>query len=77
MNHQADVTDKRLLQLEEEQAYQEHTIGELDAVIYRQQQQLDRLERRCRELTGLVERLARQQGAGEGFDPEQERPPHY
>jgi uncharacterized coiled-coil protein SlyX len=67
---------ERVTAVEEKLAYLEHSLGELDAMIYRQQQTIEGLERRCRELEqrlqGLAEKL-NQEGEGDG----PELPPHY
>ena len=68
---------ERLVRLEEKLAHQEYTIGELDAVIRGQQQQLEVLAQGQRQLLDLLERLGRDKGELEGFDPDRERPPHY
>ncbi|HVT36780.1 MAG TPA: SlyX family protein [Nevskiaceae bacterium] len=66
------MNDQRLIELEERFAYQEATLRDLNDVITRQQQQIDRLEQICRM---LVERVARQD-ISKGT-PEEEIPPHY
>ena len=64
----------RLEELETRNAYQEATIQDLSNQIYRQQQQIDRLERRLESLAEKVKGLA----TGEAAPlPENERPPHY
>lgn len=66
--------DNRIIELEARIAYQDHTIGELNEVVTRQQQQIDRLE-------GLVEQLRqnlKQSGSSGLARPEEEvPPPHY
>ena len=44
MPKEAESPNERLVELETRQAFQEHTIEELNEVIITQQQQLDRLE---------------------------------
>ncbi len=66
--------DERLIEIETKVAYQEHTIAELNDVIYRQQQQIDQLERLCKALTDRVQDMA------ETATTEKvghEKPPHY
>lgn len=66
--------DERLIEIETKVAYQEHTISELNDVIYRQQQQIDQLERICNALTDRVQDMAESAGAEKGG---YEKPPHY
>lgn len=69
-----DETLRRLEELETRNAYQEATIQDLSAQIYRQQQELDRLTHRLATLAEKVKGLA----SGEQAPlPEGERPPHY
>jgi SlyX protein len=68
-----DVT-RRLTELEIKASFTEDLVDQLNAVIIRQQQQLDALAREVREL--------RQQGAGDSGVPafrslRDELPPHY
>jgi len=66
--------DERLIEIETKVAYQEHTISELNDVIYRQQQQIDQLERICKALTDRMQDMAESVGSDKGGH---ERPPHY
>mgnify|MGYP003657159299 CR=1 FL=1 len=66
--------DERLIEIETKLAYQEHTISELNDVIYRQQQQIDQLERICNTLTDRVQDMAETSGSEKGGH---EKPPHY
>jgi len=66
--------DERLIEIETKVAYQEHTISELNDVIYRQQQQIDQLERICKALTDSVQDMAETATADKGGH---EKPPHY
>lgn len=66
--------DERLIEIETKVAYQEHTISELNDVIYRQQQQIDQLERICRALTDRMQDMAETATSDKGGH---ERPPHY
>jgi SlyX protein len=69
-----DATQTRLDQLETRNAYQQATIEDLSAQLYRHQQLIDRLEGRLETLAEKVKGLA----SGEGAPlPENERPPHY
>jgi len=66
--------NNRLTELETKISYQDHTIGELNDVVVRQQRQIDRLEK-------ALERL--RQHLKQGNNPELARPdeeippPHY
>ena len=66
------MDEQRLIELETRLSYQEATLRDLNDVITRQQQQIDRLEQLCRL---LAERSARQEIAK--GTPEDEVPPHY
>jgi len=68
------MTDKRITELETKVAYQEHTIQELNDVIYRQQQQIDEIEIKCQHLMDRIQSLAE---TGAGDQPANDRPPHY
>jgi len=68
------MTDKRITELETKVAYQEHTIQELNDVIYKQQQQIDKVEIMCQHLMGRIQALSESTGAEQ---PANEKPPHY
>ena len=68
------MTEKRITELETKVAYQEHTIQELNDVIYKQQQQIDKVEIMCQH---LMDRLQTLSDTGSGESPANERPPHY
>lgn len=66
--------DKRLEELETRNAYQEATIQDLSAQLYRHEQRIERLENLVSSLAEKVKGLA----AGETAPlPDNERPPHY
>jgi SlyX protein len=67
---------QRIIELEIKIAFLERTLEELADVVLDQGRELERLERRLRELDS---RLASKPEGGEGaeVDPLQERPPHY
>jgi len=69
----ANLISSRITELETKTAYQEHTIQELNDVIYRQQLQIDKVEIMCKHLMDRIQTLA-ETGGGE---PSNERPPHY
>lgn len=66
--------DSRLEELETRNAYQEATIQDLSAQIYRHEQQIERLELLLSQLAEKVKGLASGEVAAL---PENERPPHY
>ena len=68
------MTDKRINELETKIAYQEHTIQELNDVIYEQQQQIDRIEIMCKHLMDRIQTLS---DSGTNEQPGNDRPPHY
>lgn len=67
-------SDSRLEEIEAKLAHQEHTISELSEVIYRQQQQLDKLERGYATLVSRVKELLAMADSEEHTDTP---PPHY
>lgn len=69
------MTDNRITELETRVAYQEHTIQELNDVVYRQQLQIDKIEIMCKHLMDRIQSLA-EAGSG-GEQQTNERPPHY
>jgi SlyX protein len=66
--------DDRITELETRVAHQDHALAELSDEIYRQQQQITRLEDQSRQLVARVEALAVADASG---DPSDEVPPHY
>jgi len=66
-------TEQRLIDLETRIAFQEDAIQDLSDVLYRQQQQLDRLEQMCNLILQRLQDLP----AGSGGNGGDERPPHY
>ncbi len=68
------MTDKRITELETKLAYQEHTLQALNDEIYRQQQQIDKVEIMCKH---LMDRLQTLSDMGGSDQPANERPPHY
>ncbi len=66
--------EERLIDLESRLATQDHLLDVLNRTVFRQQQQLDELERLC---ATLAKRLAELKGSvAEGGLPH-EKPPHY
>jgi len=68
------TNDSRLEEVEARLAHQENTINELSAVIYRQQQQLDKLQRGYATLVSRVKELLAIADSEEHTDTP---PPHY
>jgi SlyX protein len=68
------MSSERLDDLEARLAFQDDTLHALNEVICKQQDQLDRLQVRYRELREVVEALLERQEPG---NLPQQRPPHY
>lgn len=60
---------ERIVELESRQAFQDHTIEELNEVIISQQQQLDRLESQVARLAKKLAELGCEPGDLERHDP--------
>jgi len=66
--------EDRIIELETRMSYQDHTIGELNEVVTRQQKQIDRLESAVQQLRSHL----KQQGSSGLARPHEETPPpHY
>jgi len=68
------MNDDRIIELEIKTAYQEDLLQELNKIVGKQQQQIDRLETTCRLLNDRITSLSTVGGSGEAID---EVPPHY
>ncbi len=68
------VIEDRLVDLEVKAAYAEDTLDQLNALVYRQQQQMDAL---LAELRQLRERMPEGGGGAEVRNLRDEIPPHY
>lgn len=66
--------EQRLVDLEIKAGFAEDTLDQLNALVYRQQQQIDALQRQLRE---LHQRMPESVGGARAGDPRDERPPHY
>jgi SlyX protein len=66
--------EERLATIEAKIAYQDQSIRDLSEEIYRQQQQLQQLERTCKY---LIEELQAQTDAKSSEVTAGEKPPHY
>ncbi|MGB3624156.1 SlyX family protein [Ketobacter sp. MCCC 1A13808] len=67
------MTDEKIIDIQTRLAFQDDTIQELNDVIYRQQQQIDKLEKTVHLLLGKVQDLM-SSSSEEIID---EKPPHY
>jgi SlyX protein len=68
------MNDDRIIELEIKAAYQEDLLQELNKIVSRQQQQIDRLEATCKMLNERIKSLSTESGAGKNIE---EVPPHY
>lgn len=68
--------EEKLIELETKFSYQEDLLSGLDAIVARQQRQLDEL---MNEMSGLKEQLqeAIERGPAGGQQETSEKPPHY
>ena len=68
--------EEKLIELETKFSYQEDLLSGLDAIVVRQQRQLDEL---ISEVSGIKEQLqnAMERGAAGGQEEQLEKPPHY
>lgn len=69
------MNEERLMEIETRIAFQEHTIKELSDVIYKQQQQIDRLSAICAALEKRSREFA--ESSLKISLPANEKPPHY
>lgn len=67
------MNDEKIIDIETRLAYQDDTIQQLNDVIYRQQQQIDKLEKTMQLLLAKIQDLM----AGSAEDVANEKPPHY
>ncbi len=65
--------DEQLIELETRIAFQDESIQQLSDVVYRQQQQIDFLEKQVQMLRGQFQNLAHSLPS----KPQDDRPPHY
>jgi len=65
--------EKRVIELETLVSYQDHTIEQLNQVIYSQQLKIDEIS----EKVDAVEGLIKNQTSDDKRTLEEERPPHY
>jgi SlyX protein len=67
-------TEQAIEQIEMKLAFLENANHELSEVVYRQQQEIDLLNRK---LLALANKLQEQHTEGSEWTAEQEKPPHY
>ena len=69
------MSEERLVEIETKIAFQEQTIEDLNDVLYKQQQEIERLGSICDTLVKRVKELSE---FTPGIDaPANEKPPHY
>jgi SlyX protein len=69
------MSEERLVEIETKIAFQEQTIEDLNDVLYKQQQEIERLGSIC---DALVKRVKELSEFPSGIDaPANEKPPHY
>lgn len=66
--------ENRFINLETKISHQEHLLEELNQVIYRQQKQIDQLEK---QVALLTQRLQEASEDSRLIGPANEKPPHY
>ena len=66
--------EDRLIRLESKQAFAEDLLDTLNATVFRQQEQIDRLQQQIRM---LYEQMQSSGGNAEKQDPREDIPPHY
>ena len=69
------MIEERLVELETQLTFQDQTIKDLSDVIYKQQQELERLATLCAALERQSKELAESDQRSDA--PANERPPHY
>ena len=69
-----DDTARRLTELEIKASYAEDLLDQLNEMVYRQQQLIERLQR---ELVQLQRQMPAADGPGAAPSPRDELPPHY
>ncbi len=68
------MLEEQLINIEIKISHHEHTINELNNVIYEQQKQIDKLEQTCK---ALIERIKTPNGNTPDNNNQHEIPPHY
>jgi len=68
--------EKKITELEEKFAFLDHTIEELNNVIFRQTQKIDELETMLKHLSSQIRQMNSQKDTGDS-EVINDRPPHY
>jgi len=68
--------EKKITELEEKFAFLDHTIEELNNVIFRQTQKIDELEVMLKHLSSQIRQMNSQKDTGDS-EVINDRPPHY
>ena len=71
------MDEQRLIEIESKIAYQDDTIFQLNDVLCKQQNQIDRLENLTQQLLGRVRDLSENSAGSAENSAVDERPPHY
>jgi len=66
---------EKLIELEEKIAYLDHTIDELNKVVFRQMQKIDELEEMIKHLSEKMDQI--KDNSESGAQITNDRPPHY
>jgi len=68
--------EKKITELEEKFAFLDHTIEELNNVVFRQTQKIDELEVMLKHLSSQIRQMNSQKDTGDS-EVINDRPPHY
>ncbi|MBT4316315.1 MAG: SlyX family protein [Candidatus Thioglobus sp.] len=68
--------EKKITELEEKFAFLDHTIEELNNVVFRQTQKIDELETMLKHLSSQIRQMNNQKDTGDS-EVINDRPPHY
>ena len=68
--------EKKITELEEKFAFLDHTIEELNNVVFRQTQKIDELETMLKHLSSQIGQMNNQKDTGDS-EVINDRPPHY
>ncbi|MDT8427347.1 MAG: SlyX family protein [Pseudomonadales bacterium] len=68
---------EQIVELQSQLAFQEELLDQLNAVVARQQQQIDRMQQELSLHASKLLEFSEQLAEGQRRDPVQEQPPHY